>query len=282
VTAAGDVDHDTLVTMVLDSLVGWTLDDGEPEARRFHGEAAIAGRTDVLVTQRPLEQVVLIMGVPGIVASDPRRTDLNVLASILGGGSSARLFQEIREKRGLAYSVDAFPVMYSDAGVLGMAAGCAPHHVTEVVGLMRDGFESMTSVTDAEGRVTLADTLTYAARLKPSAIIDLATLTGACVVALGEEYTGLMSNNDELAEKVAKAAKAAGENVWRLPLPEEYKELIKTDIADYKNDAPRWGGSCSRRKRRRSGRRRGRRWVGWVGWVGGMISTVLAWQWARQ
>ena len=99
--------------------------------------------------------------------------------------------------------------------------------------------------TDAEGRVTLADTLTYAARQKPDAIIDLATLTGACVVALGEEYTGLMSNDDDLAAKVAKAAKGAGENMWRLPLPEEYKELIKTDIADYKNDAPRWGGSLT-------------------------------------
>lgn len=99
--------------------------------------------------------------------------------------------------------------------------------------------------TDAEGRVTLADTLTYASRLKPGAIIDLATLTGACVVALGEEYTGLMSNDDALAETVARAARDAGENMWRLPLPEEYKELIKTDIADYKNDAPRWGGTLT-------------------------------------
>lgn len=99
--------------------------------------------------------------------------------------------------------------------------------------------------TDAEGRVTLADTLTYAAKQKPDAIIDIATLTGACVVALGEEYSGLMSNNDALAAKVAEAAKTAGENVWRLPLPEEYKELIKSDVADYKNDAPRWGGSLT-------------------------------------
>ncbi len=150
VTAAGDVDHDELVAKVLDSLVGWQMEDGTPELRRYQGEVAIDGRADVLVTQRPLEQVVLIMGVPGIVASDERRTNLNVLSSILGGGSSARLFQEIREKRGLAYSVDSFPVMYSDAGVLGLAAGCAPHHVTEVAQLMRDGFESMTSVTEAE------------------------------------------------------------------------------------------------------------------------------------
>ena len=150
VTAAGDVDHDTLVAMVLESLVGWSLEDGAPEARRPQTEVAIASRHDVLVTNRPLEQVVLIMGVPGVVTSDPRRTDLNVLTSILGGGSSSRLFQEIREKRGLAYSVDAFPVMYSDAGVVGLAAGCAPHAVAEVAQLMRDGLESMTTVTEAE------------------------------------------------------------------------------------------------------------------------------------
>jgi leucyl aminopeptidase len=99
--------------------------------------------------------------------------------------------------------------------------------------------------TDAEGRVTLADTLTYATKQKPDAIIDLATLTGACVVALGEEYTGLMTNNPALGQKVLMAAAAAGENMWELPLPEQYKELIKSDIADYKNDAPRWGGTLT-------------------------------------
>lgn len=99
--------------------------------------------------------------------------------------------------------------------------------------------------TDAEGRVTLADTLTYATKQKPDVIIDLATLTGACVIALGEEFTGLMTNNPALGRKVLAAAAEAGENMWELPLPEQYKELIKTDIADYKNDAPRWGGSLT-------------------------------------
>lgn len=99
--------------------------------------------------------------------------------------------------------------------------------------------------TDAEGRVTLADTLTYAVKQEPDAIIDLATLTGACVVALGEEITGLMSNNDALAGRVSAASELVGEKVWRLPLPEEYRELIKSDIADFKNDAPRWGGSLT-------------------------------------
>lgn len=99
--------------------------------------------------------------------------------------------------------------------------------------------------TDAEGRVTLADTLTYATKQEPDVIIDLATLTGACVVALGEEITGLMTNAPALGQKVLAAAKDAGESMWELPLPEEYKDLIKTDIADYKNDAPRWGGSLT-------------------------------------
>ncbi len=99
--------------------------------------------------------------------------------------------------------------------------------------------------TDAEGRVTLADTLTYATKQKPDAIIDLATLTGACVVALGEEYNGLMSNDRALAERVLTASKAAGENTWELPLAKEYRELIKSDVADLKNDAPRWGGALT-------------------------------------
>jgi leucyl aminopeptidase len=99
--------------------------------------------------------------------------------------------------------------------------------------------------TDAEGRVTLADTLTYATKQKPDAIIDLATLTGACIIALGEKYNGLMSNDRALAERVLAASKAAGENTWELPLAKEYKELIKSDVADLKNDAPRWGGALT-------------------------------------
>lgn len=99
--------------------------------------------------------------------------------------------------------------------------------------------------TDAEGRVTLADVLQFALRSKPDAIVDLATLTGACVVALGEEITGLMSNDRQLAQRVLDASVRAGEKMWELPLEERYRELIKSDIADYKNDAPRWGGALT-------------------------------------
>lgn len=150
VTAAGDVDHDDLVRMVLDSLVGWDITDGEPEARRQQSEAPIAGRSPIAVVERDLEQVAVILGVPGVIANDDRRTELGVLTAILGGGSSSRLFQEIREKRGLAYSVDAFPVTYSDAGALGIGAGCSPKVLGEVLGLMRDGLAGMTSITEHE------------------------------------------------------------------------------------------------------------------------------------
>ncbi len=100
--------------------------------------------------------------------------------------------------------------------------------------------------TDAEGRVILADVLAYAQKFKPDMMIDLATLTGACMVALGEEVAGLMSNNDALAEKISAAAGEAGERVWRLPLVKEYKALIKSDVADVKNvSSRRWGGAIT-------------------------------------
>ncbi len=99
--------------------------------------------------------------------------------------------------------------------------------------------------TDAEGRLTLADTLTFASRLKPQAIIDLATLTGACMVALGEEITGIMSNNDALVTKIQEASSASGEKMWRLPLEKNYRKLIKSEIADMQNIGSRWGGALT-------------------------------------
>lgn len=100
--------------------------------------------------------------------------------------------------------------------------------------------------TDAEGRLTLADALAYSvAKLKPTRMVNLATLTGAIVVALGEEIAGLMSNNDGLAQEVEKAGEVAGEQVWRLPLPKQYHKQLKSDIADMKNCGSRAGGSIT-------------------------------------
>jgi len=99
--------------------------------------------------------------------------------------------------------------------------------------------------TDAEGRLVLADALTYAQRFRPTAIIDLATLTGACVVALGEVAAGLFCDNDPLAARIELASEVTAEKVWRMPLWKEYAELIKSDVADMKNSGGRAAGAIT-------------------------------------
>ena len=99
--------------------------------------------------------------------------------------------------------------------------------------------------TDAEGRLTLADALVYACKLQPDAIVDLATLTGACVIALGDEIAGLWTDNDQLSEQLIKAADQAGEGIWRMPMRDSYKAGIKSSIADLQNTGPRPGGSIT-------------------------------------
>jgi leucyl aminopeptidase len=89
--------------------------------------------------------------------------------------------------------------------------------------------------TDAEGRLILADGLSLATEARPDAIVDLATLTGACVVALGGQIAGLMGNNDDLVGQVRAASDRAGELVWHLPLPAEYRKSIESEVADMKN-----------------------------------------------
>jgi len=99
--------------------------------------------------------------------------------------------------------------------------------------------------TDAEGRMILADALHYASQLKPDHMIDYATLTGACVVALASEAAGLFTNDDDLARKLIECGDRVGERVWRLPLWDDYKDLIRSDWADVKNSGGRWGGAIT-------------------------------------
>ncbi|MBN1363934.1 MAG: leucyl aminopeptidase [Syntrophaceae bacterium] len=99
--------------------------------------------------------------------------------------------------------------------------------------------------TDAEGRLLLADALAYASGLKPETIVDVATLTGACVVALGDDVSGMLGTNDKLKKEIYSAAQNTGELVWELPLWENYHELIKSDIADYKNAGNRSAGTIT-------------------------------------
>lgn len=99
--------------------------------------------------------------------------------------------------------------------------------------------------TDAEGRLVLADALEYAERYSPAAVIDLATLTGACVVALGHAASGMMGNDDGLQDRVRSAGETAGERVWPLPLWKDYHDQIKSRIADVKNTGGRWAGALT-------------------------------------
>ncbi|MDJ0743288.1 MAG: leucyl aminopeptidase [Xenococcaceae cyanobacterium MO_167.B27] len=99
--------------------------------------------------------------------------------------------------------------------------------------------------TDAEGRLTLADALVFAESLEVDAIVDLATLTGACIVALGNEMAGLWSTDETLASEIKSAAETAGEKFWQLPLEDKYFEGLKSKIADMKNTGPRAGGSIT-------------------------------------
>jgi leucyl aminopeptidase len=100
--------------------------------------------------------------------------------------------------------------------------------------------------TDAEGRLVLADALHYTeTRFKPKLIVDLATLTGAIIVALGHEYAGLFSTDDDLAERLRVAGDATGERVWRMPLAAEYDRIINSKFADVKNSGGRWAGAIT-------------------------------------
>ena len=99
--------------------------------------------------------------------------------------------------------------------------------------------------TDAEGRMILGDALHYASKLEPDHLIDFATLTGACVVALGSEASGLFSPDDDLAQKLIESGERTGDRLWRLPVWDEYKELIRSEWADMKNSGGRWGGAIS-------------------------------------
>ncbi|OGQ26855.1 MAG: leucyl aminopeptidase [Deltaproteobacteria bacterium RIFCSPLOWO2_02_FULL_50_16] len=99
--------------------------------------------------------------------------------------------------------------------------------------------------TDAEGRLTLADALVFGQRFKPDVVIDVATLTGACVIALGEKCAGLMTPDKSLSDRLLQSAEKCGEKMWPLPLLEEYKEEIESPIADVKNNGGRWAGTIT-------------------------------------
>ncbi|MFM9876590.1 MAG: M16 family metallopeptidase [Rhodoglobus sp.] len=155
ITVGGAVDHDALVAAVVAALgrAGWDLSiEAPPVERRDATHDLIERGSPLVVVNRPIEQANIIVGVAGIPAADERRATLSVLNSLFGGGMSSRLFQEVREKRGLAYSVYSFTPSFSDAGLFGIYAGCSPAKAPQVAELMLGEFARLAAhgVSDDE------------------------------------------------------------------------------------------------------------------------------------
>ena len=155
VAAAGSVDHQELVKLVEQGLLaaGWDLSiTAEPVARRLLHPAKISRGLKIKVINRPISQVNILVGSEGLSVDDPRRHAMGILNTVLGGGMSSRLFQEIREKRGLAYSVYSFNQGYSDAATFGLYAGCSAAKAIEVTSLMLEELDKVATegITKAE------------------------------------------------------------------------------------------------------------------------------------
>ncbi|WP_237387685.1 leucyl aminopeptidase [Xenorhabdus sp. Sc-CR9] len=134
--------------------------------------------------------------------------------------------------------------------VIGVLAGCEnmpggrAYRPGDILTTMSGQTVEVTN-TDAEGRLVLCDALTYVERFEPELVIDVATLTGACVIALGGHYTGLMSNHNPLAHELLNASEQAGDRAWRLPLGDEYTEQLESNFADMVNSCGRSGGAIT-------------------------------------
>jgi predicted Zn-dependent peptidase len=154
VAAAGNVSHDAVVEQVRAAFGDLLSGDVAPAAPRLNGSgpANPAGGTGVRLVSRSIEQANLVLGCAGVARSDERRFALGVLNAALGGGMSSRLFQEVREKRGLAYSVYSFTSQHADTGMWGVYAGCMPAKADEVLAICRAEVEKVVSggLTDAE------------------------------------------------------------------------------------------------------------------------------------
>ena len=168
----------------------------------------------------------------GAAQIDMMKFDMGGSAAVLGA------MRSIAERRPAGFEVHMVV-----ASCENMINGSAVHPGDIVTAA--DGTTIEINNTDAEGRLTLADALLYACEQKPDAVVDVATLTGACVIALGDEMAGMWSNNDGLAESLSQAAEAGGEGLWRMPLRQSYKDGLKSKLADFKNTGPRPGGSIT-------------------------------------
>ncbi|MCU1563614.1 MAG: zinc protease [Arthrobacter sp.] len=207
ITAAGGLDHDIVCGLVVDALhsAGWGLEpEAAPVQRRSTERAEITGTAGLHVVKRPVEQANIIMGCPSLVATDDRRFVMSVLNAVLGGGMSSRLFQEVREKRGLVYSTYSFASSYADAGYFGMYAGCTPSKVRQVIDLLGAELDKL-----AEGGISEEELRKAVGQLCGGIVLALED-TGSRMSRLGraELVSGEYQDIDETLRQI-KAVTAA-------------------------------------------------------------------------
>lgn len=176
VTIAGAVDHDDALRQITDALMrgGWKLDDtSTPVARRSREHPELPPMPETVRIDRQLEQVNMLIGARGLTSTDPDRQAFALAHRAFGGGMSSRLFQEVREKRGMAYSVHSFAAGHSDLGISGMYAGCSPERAGEVADLMRAELDRL--LQDGITEEELADAKGAAAGASALALEDVET-----------------------------------------------------------------------------------------------------------
>jgi predicted Zn-dependent peptidase len=201
VTAAGNLEHRTVVRLVKQSFAAaraLSEDDTLPAPPRIGGrQVRTAGGVSLLA--RPTEQANLVLGGPGVARTDDRRFALGVLNSALGGGMSSRLFQEVREKRGLAYSVYSFASHYADLGTFGVYAGCLPAKVEQVLDICRDELQKV-----ADHGITDDELARGMGQLRGSLVLGLED-TGSRMSRLGksELVYGELLSVDEILDRIS-------------------------------------------------------------------------------
>ena len=159
------------------------------------------------------------------------RDDMSGAAAVLGVMSIIKEFNPQVEVHGIIAACENMP-------------GCDAYKPGDIL-TAKNGKTIEVDNTDAEGRLTLADALCYACELGVDEVIDIATLTGACMVALGSNAAGIMGNDEELVHKLIDTGKRNGEKMWELPMWDEYFDSLKSEIADMKNTGSRWGGASA-------------------------------------
>ena len=159
------------------------------------------------------------------------KDDMSGAACVIGVMSAIKEFSPDVEVHGIIAACENMP-------------GCSAYKPGDIL-TAKNGKTIEVDNTDAEGRLTLADALCYADELGVDEIIDLATLTGACMVALGNQAAGIVGNDDALVKSIIETAKNCGERYWELPMYEEYKESLKSSVADMQNTGSRWGGAST-------------------------------------